>query len=79
MIVGAVEYDDKEGENKENVRCHRHICEILEGSEPANRDKDKGCDENIKAFNVALVVKCLKADHLIHLLADKDQVRDSKA
>ncbi len=79
MVIEAVDDDDKEGEDKEDVGCHWYISQILEWSQPADRDQDEWCDEDVKAFDVTLVVESLEANHLIHLLANKDQVSYAKA
>ena len=79
MIIEAVDDDDEEGKNEEDVGCHRDVGQILEWSEPANWDQDEWCDEDVEAFDVTLVVESLEADYLIHLLANKDQVSYAKA
>lgn len=78
VVVEAVDDNDKQGEDEEYVWGHRHIGEILEGPEPADGDQNEGGDEDIQTLYVALVVKGLEADHLVHLLPDEDQVRDTK-
>jgi len=78
MVVEAVDHNDKQGEDEEYVRGHRHIGEILERPEPADGDQNEGGDEDIQTFDVTLVVKGLEADNLVHLLPDKNQVSDTK-
>ena len=78
VVVEAVDHNDKQGEDEEYVWGHRHIGKILEGPEPAYGDQNEGGDENIQTLDVALVVKGLETDNLVHLLPDEDQVRDTK-
>ncbi len=79
MVIEAVDDDDKESKDEEDVGCHWDVGQILEWSEPADRNQDERCNEDVEAFDVTLVVESLKADHLIHLLANKDQVSYAKA
>ena len=79
MILNAVADDDEQGEDEEDVRGHRNIGKVLERAQPADRDQHKCCHHYVQAFHVALVLLRLKANHLVHLLADKYQVSDGEA
>ena len=79
MILNAVTHNNCKGKEEKNVRCHRNISQIFEGSKPTNRNHDESNDTNIEALHLTLFISCLEAYHLVHLFANKEQVRNNKS
>lgn len=79
MILNAVAHDNCKGKEEKYVRCHRDIGQIFEGSKPTNRNHDESNDSNIEALHFTLLISCLKAYDLVHLFANKEQVRNNKS
>ena len=78
MICEAIADNYEESETEENIWGHRDVCQVLERAQPADWDQNKGCDENVQPANIALFIKRLKADHLINLLTDENEVSNGK-
>ena len=79
MILNAVTHNNCKCKEEKNVRCHRNISQIFEGSKPTNRNHDESNDTNIEALHLTLFISCLKAYHLVHLFANEEQIRNNKS
>ena len=79
VVLDAVAHYHSKCKKQEDVRSHGYISQVLEGPEPANRDHNERDDAYVETLHFTLLVAGLKADHLVHLLANEEQVRDDKA
>lgn len=74
----AVEHDGGEGEDYRQIGKERDVGDEGEGFEPAYGDEDQHAKHNISWHIVAEVLSRLYAYHLVHLVADEEEVGDTE-